>query len=75
MASFFFVNLDPKVITLALLCNLDKLVDRSLQHTAALTPFDLLADIAIPVPEPQTNMPTSLFFVLTLTATFLAKSG
>jgi len=31
--------------------------------------------MAIPVPDPHTNMPILLFFEATFLATFLAKSG
>ena len=70
--SFLLVNLDPKHNTLALLCWRDNWVDLILYPTAALIPFVLLAEIAIPVPEPQTNMPISLFLLETLFETFLA---
>ena len=59
LKAFFLVNnLEPNVMIFALLCNLDNFVDFKLKHCAARTFLCLLAVILIPIPDPQTKIPT-----------------
>ena len=71
----FFGNLDYSITEddlKAFLSQTWNLVEVKLQHTAALIDLNLLAVIDIPVPEPHTKIPTSLFFPLILRANFFA---
>ena len=67
-AFFFDINLDPNVMMFASLCNLDNFVDFRLKHCAARIFLCLLAAMFIPVPEPQTKIPTLFLLVFTFFA-------
>ena len=56
----------------ASLCNLDNFVDFKLKHWAARIFLCLFAAILIPIPDPQTNIPTWFLLILTFFATLWA---
>ena len=68
-AFFFDKSLDPNVMIFASLCNLDNFVDFKLKHCAARMFLCLFAAIFIPVPDPQTKIPTLFLLILTFLAT------